>query len=125
MNQMEVPDKSFELRKEGYLCSLKQTTVASEPDCAGLYIPISACSHFYPPHMLQARSNNPVLDGCYIQEERVLNLTWAPLTITAELTVVQKWQWTTVEFLVGPNKRNARNRKVTSLISRYNSNRRL
>jgi hypothetical protein len=26
---------------------------------------------FFPPHMLQTRSNNPVLDGCYIQEERV------------------------------------------------------
>jgi hypothetical protein len=45
----EVSDKSFELRKEGYLCSLKQTTVASEPDCAGLCIPISACSHFFLP----------------------------------------------------------------------------
>jgi hypothetical protein len=58
--------------------------------------PISACSRLSSLHVAD-QIKQPVLDGYYVQEERVLDLTWAPLT-NPQNGVVQVCQQTTDKF---------------------------
>jgi len=83
-NQNKVSDKKgWNWRKEGYLCSLKQTTIASEPSCACL-----CCTNFsqesraFPPLVPGGPgTKQPVLDGYLCPERKVeSDLTWAPPT---------------------------------------------
>ena len=70
MEQKQGVRKSLKLKKkEGYLCSLKQTTLASEPDCACLLVfqfhpPIA-----FPPLEPWVGAERPILDRHEVQEE--------------------------------------------------------
>lgn len=59
----------IEKKKEGYLCSLKQTTPASELDCACLLVFQFHPPAAFPPLKPWVQVGRPILDGINVQEE--------------------------------------------------------
>jgi hypothetical protein len=69
-NKKRESERRLELKKkEGYLCSLKQTTFASEPDCACLLVFQFHPPVVFPPLEPWVQAERPILDEHDVQEE--------------------------------------------------------